>query len=240
MKISCSAVVLLVYTCLCVGSSTSDAAVIYTSQDRSVSVQGFVNNVSQGQIISAPDFLPFNRSITRMLTENAGSMFVLQNTSLLTDRVIADCRASITIAGFDVNSAVSSSTMDVTFQLTTGTNFLVQHTESSVGGQGSRRAEARLSGPGGVVFDWAVDRNLPSTWPAGDFTGFLPAGTYSLHVAAATSTASAGGLQTISSSVNFTMIIPSPAGVGVVFTFVIPALLVRRRRVFASTRSNLQ
>lgn len=209
---------------------TSAGAITYISQQRQISVQGFVNNVSQGQLITAPDFNMFNRSITRPLTENAGSMFASQNSLLLVDRITADCRSSVTVTSVSVNEAFAGSTLAVSFMLTAPSDYFIQQTHTSLGSTGTRPARAQLVGPDGVVFEWREDRNQPSTWPSGDVSGTLSAGTYSLMLEASVFTSSIGGFGTLSSGISFAMTIPAPTGAAIGLGSLGIFFLSRRRR----------
>ena len=115
----------------------------------------------------------------------------------------------------------ASSLLSVTFMLTESSQFLVLHSHTSTalnlaGGTvnpllGNRIASARLTGPSGVIFDWIENRNVASTWPTGDISGQLAAGSYTLRIESNSAAGSPGGRGTVASTALLTLIVPARA-----------------------------
>ncbi|MCC6321300.1 MAG: hypothetical protein IT438_07680 [Phycisphaerales bacterium] len=214
-------------------AAPSYAAITYTAQERYVEIFAFVNNNAQGSSERSFNFNPFNRSTSFNFTESAGSAFASQNSSLLPDRITMGSFTRVTqttVIGLDEGRATSF--LSVTFSLDSASGFLVQQSRTPSGDSNPYNyASARLTGPGGVVFDWLHTPRQPITWPDGDYSGTLQPGQHTLRVEVFADRSSLGGRLpgTNSMSASFVLIIPSPS-LGPAFCLAIALGSLRRRR----------
>ena len=197
---------------LCVFVPSSDASIVYLTQSRTVQIQGFVNNAEQGTVRIASDYGPFVRSSMETFAMGSGTGSASQNSSLLANAINMQGTGNVTISTSAL-TAQCFSTCELTFRVTENTRAVIEHSHFTMGVAGTARALARLTGPGGQLFEWSENRGMSSTWPSANQVSIqLASGDYLLRLE---SFASNGGLVgnfgTNTTAISFMLTVPEPA-----------------------------
>lgn len=211
---------------LCAGAN---GAIVYLSQQRSVSANGFVGGSPEGSPpLRAVGFEDFNQTRMHTFSQGVGSAIATQNSSLRPNVIVVEESARVSTIGFAADlEGDAKSLFQVTFALDAPSEYQVAHSHVSSGAPGVRRTYTKLVGPSGLVFEWLDDAGVMSTWPSSPISGILPTGQYVLQIDSAVSrSTSTGFLGVTDASTMFAMHIPTP-GAATVPLFL---LLAHRRR----------
>jgi len=218
-------------------TSPVHGAIMYLSQQRSITANGARNNITEGAgLLSASGFGTFNQTLTHIFSQGAGTATASQLSMLGPETIRMDGFASVTANPAMASSffGESYSRFAATFRLDAATPFQVEHSHSSGGAPGQRIASAQLVGPTGSVFDWFVNSNAADSWPISPFSGFLPAGDYTLSIQSyAFRNPATGGFGTTTATVAVVVTIPAPQTLGVLAWcgVAVGRMRPRRRRI---------